>query len=168
MIVGVGQLWLTVQQLWFGWGPLIDAWIQIDDVHARRAARREIDDDVALAVEAARVAHIRVVVRGDVDVVVFRPADALQMNRHWRANRARDRRDADDVRLDRERGPREQLAVVAQPEPVEPAEIVGNRDRRVDASVAADRHLTNVLLVRRKALAAHTAPNERLPDQSQR
>src|SRR5262245_19896348 len=110
MIVGVSQLRLTIQQLWLGWRPLVDAGVEIDDVHARRTARREVDDDIALAVEAAGVAHVRVVIRGDVDVVVFRPSDALQMDRHWCANGARGRRDADDARLDRERSPGEQLA----------------------------------------------------------
>src|SRR4030095_10404096 len=137
VIVGVGQLRLAIQQLCFGWRPLIDAWRQMDDVHAWRAARREIDDDIALAVEAAHVAHIRVVIRGDVDVVVFGPADALQMNRYSRANRTRGRRDADDARLDRERGSRKELAVVAERQSVEPAEIVGNGHGRGGAVVAA-------------------------------
>ena len=142
--------------------------IQVDDVHARRAGRVEVDHDVALAVEAARVAHVGVVVGRDVDVVVLGPADALQMNRHRRADRPRRRRDADDAGFDDEEGARERLVAVTQREAVQAAEIVGDRDRRLDATVAADLHAAELLLLRLEPVAADAAADVRLPRELQR
>ena len=81
MVVGVGQLRQPVDLLAV-FRPLVDPRIEIDQMHAGRAGGREVDDDIALAVEAAGISHVGVVVGRHVDVVVVGPADALQMNRH--------------------------------------------------------------------------------------
>ena len=137
MIVGVGELRKTIELL-ASFRSLVNSRIEVDEVHARRTCGREVDDDVTAAVEAAGVAHVRVVVRGDVDVVVVRPADALQVNRHRRARRSRPGGHAHDARLDHEVGACQCLATGAERDGVETAEIVGDCQRRVELAVGPD------------------------------
>jgi hypothetical protein len=47
VVIGVGELRYAIQQLRLGRRPLIDAGMQIDDVHAWRTAGREVDHDIA-------------------------------------------------------------------------------------------------------------------------
>ena len=91
---------------------------------ARRAGRGEVDHDVALAVEPARVTHVGVVVGRHVDVVVFGPADALQMNRHRRAGWPDVGVMLDDAGFDGEVRARERFVAASQRQRVQPAEIV--------------------------------------------
>src|SRR5204862_2605474 len=95
MIVRIRQLWKPIELLRLARRTLVDSRIQVDQVEAGRTGRREVDGDIAAAVESARVSHVGVVVRGYVNVVVFGPADALQVNRHRRSGRTRSRRHAD-------------------------------------------------------------------------
>src|SRR5689334_889788 len=83
MIVGICQLRLSIQQLRFGRWSLIDSRKEIDDVLSRSARRGEMNHHIAMAVEAAYVAHVRVVIGRNIDVVVFSPPDTFQMNRDW-------------------------------------------------------------------------------------
>ena len=77
VVLRIRQLWLPVEQLRLTGRPLIDPWKQIDQVYTRCTGRGEMNDDVAMAVESANISHVSVIVGGDVDVVVFRPADAF-------------------------------------------------------------------------------------------
>ena len=56
MIVRVGELRQPIQLL-TSLGALVDPGTEIDQVNTR-SGRREIDDDLALAVEAAGIAHV--------------------------------------------------------------------------------------------------------------
>ena len=138
-------------------------------MHARLAGRREVDDHVALAVEAARVAHVGVVVGGDVDVVVLGPADALEANRHRRAGRPRRRRDADDAGFDDEvRRAASGSSSSRSASPVQPADIVRNRHRRRRASVASHRDLADdVVLAGRTRHRSRGLPTEVCPHDAQ-
>ena len=77
MVVGVSQLRKSIKLLRFVGRPLVDSGIKVDEVLARFARGREVDDHVALAVEAAGVAHVGIVIGRHVDVVVFGPADTV-------------------------------------------------------------------------------------------
>src|SRR5262245_36081877 len=57
MILAVGQLRQAVQLLVRLLRSLIDARIEVDEVRPGRSRGGEVDDDVALAVEAARIPH---------------------------------------------------------------------------------------------------------------
>src|SRR5438477_404100 len=82
-IVRVGELRQPIELL-AAFRPLVDAWIEIDEMHAGRARGGEMNDNVTAGIEAARISHVCVVVRRHVDVVVFGPADTLEMNRDGR------------------------------------------------------------------------------------
>src|SRR5438876_566256 len=114
MILRVRKLRLPVKQLRFRRRPLIDPWKQIDQMLARSARCREVDDDVAMAVEAANVTHVRVVVRGDINIVVLGPADTFEMNRNRCSYRPRSWSHADNTRLDHEMSERDGLVAIAQ------------------------------------------------------
>src|SRR5262245_2524516 len=101
MVVCVGELRQAIELL-APLGPLVDAGIQVDQVDARRAGGGEIDRDITPAVEAARVSHVRVVIRRDIDVVVLGPPDALQADGDWSPNWTGCRRYADDTGFDKE------------------------------------------------------------------
>src|SRR5438093_5801295 len=88
MIVRIGKLGLPVKQLWFGGRSLIDTRKQVDQMLAGSARSGEVNNDVAAAVEAAYVSHVRVIVGGDIDVVVFGPAHAFKMDRDGCSNRS--------------------------------------------------------------------------------
>src|SRR6266571_9360591 len=77
MVVGVSQLRQSIKLLRFVRGALVDSRIQVDEVLTRFAGGREVDDYVALAVEAAGVAHVGIIIGRHVDVVVFGPADTV-------------------------------------------------------------------------------------------
>src|SRR5437870_5674370 len=66
---------------------LVDRRIEIDEVPAGLAGCLHEYLDVALAVEAARIAAVAVVVDHRVDVRGFAPADALEMNPEGRVDR---------------------------------------------------------------------------------
>src|SRR5437762_14186467 len=70
MIVRVGELRQPIELL-AAFRPLVDAWIEIDEMHAGRARGGEMNDNVTAGIEAARISHVCVVVRRHVDVVVF-------------------------------------------------------------------------------------------------
>ena len=137
-------------------------------MHAGFARRREVDHNVALAVEAARVAHVGVVVGRDVDIVVLGPADALEVNRHRRAGRARRRRHADDACLDHEVHESERAVAVAQRDAVQSPDVVRDAHRHVEHPVAADGHSREDVLLRRKAIAANPIADRGLPHEIQR
>ena len=86
MVVSVGELWEAIKLL-PALGTLIDAGIEIDDVGTRCARCREMDDDIASRIEAARITHVGVVVSRDVDVVVLGPTHAFEVNRDRRSDR---------------------------------------------------------------------------------
>ena len=134
---------------------------------ARFASGREVDDDVALAVEATGVAHIRVVVGRCVDVVVFGPADALEVNRHRRAGRPRGWCHADDARFDGEERTREQVITPSQRDAVPAADVLGNRHGPLDPSVASGRDLRDHVVSRSKAGLGDAAPDRRFPHEPQ-
>src|SRR5437773_6547266 len=82
MIVGIGQLRNSVQELiLFRW-PLINTGKEIDQVLSWFPCCSEIDDDVTLCVEPAGISHVCVVICCDIDVVVLSPTDSLEMNRY--------------------------------------------------------------------------------------
>src|SRR5579862_4076284 len=83
MVVLVGELRKAIELL-VGLGPLVNGGVEVDEVDAGQPCRGEVDDHVALAIEAARVSHVGVVVGRDVDVVEIRPSDALQVDRYGR------------------------------------------------------------------------------------
>src|SRR5437879_98217 len=88
MILCIGKLRLPVKQLWFGGRSLIDTWKQVDQMLAGSARCGEVHNDVAMTVEAAYVSHVRVIVSGDIDVVVLGPADPFKVDRDVRSNRS--------------------------------------------------------------------------------
>ena len=61
--------------------------VSIDQMLARSAGGGEIDHDVAVAVETAGISHVCVVVRRNIYIVVFRPADAFEVDCDGRAHR---------------------------------------------------------------------------------
>src|SRR5215831_16053161 len=126
VVLRVRQLGLPIQQLRFSGRPLIDSWKQIDQVYTRCTGRGEMNDDVPVAVESANVSHVSVVVGGDVDVVVFRPADAFEVNGNRRSHRARGWSHVDNTGLDDEVGKRNRLVAVVQRQAVQAAKIVWN------------------------------------------
>ena len=67
---------------------MIDPGKQVNQMLARSARRGEVNNDVAMTVEAAYISHVRVIVRGDIDVVVLGPADAFKVDRDGRSNRS--------------------------------------------------------------------------------
>src|SRR5438128_2696517 len=71
MIVRVRQLRQQIKLLRLGRRSLIDPWKQIDQVQTWSSRSREVDHDVALAVEPTGVSHIGVVICGGENVVVF-------------------------------------------------------------------------------------------------
>src|SRR5260370_210188 len=157
MVVSVTQLRRSIQLLRFVWWSLVDSRIEIDQVLAGLARCREVDDHIALAVESACIAHIGVVVGSDVDVVVFGPANALEVNRHGRARRARLRRHAHDAGFDREkRAPLYAIAAL-QRYSVQATQILRNRYRQFNFSVAAHLDLRNHFLFRFESQTAHAA-----------
>src|SRR5438105_8996311 len=126
MIVAIRQLRQPIELLRLILRALVDARIEIDDVHAGRAGRGEIDHHIAARIEAARIAHVGIIVGGDVDVVVLGPADAFEMDRDARAGGSGRRRHADDARFDHEVGGRERLVPGADVDLVAAAEILGD------------------------------------------
>src|SRR5437667_4878492 len=88
MILGIGELRLPVKQLWFGGRSLIDTWKQVDQMLAGSARCGEVHNDVAMTVETAHVSHVRVIVRGHINVVVVGPADAFKVDRDGCSNRS--------------------------------------------------------------------------------
>src|SRR6266487_4434916 len=138
MILCIGKLRLPVKQLWFGGRSLIDTRKQVDQMLAGSARCGEVNNDVALTVEAAYVSHVRVIVRGDIDVVVVGPADAFKVDRDGCSNRSRSRGHADDTGLDHKASERDRLFAVAQRESVQSAEIFGNDNREFDPAIASN------------------------------
>src|SRR5262245_17903158 len=163
MILRVRKLWLPVKQLWLGGRALIDTWKQIDQMLTGRTRRREVNHNVALAVEAAHVSHVRVVVCGDVDVVVLGPADALQVDRDGSSERTRSRSHADDTGLDYEVSERDRLFAVAQGESVSSTEIFGNDNRKFDLAIASNLYFSDDLVSRLESVAADATACESLP-----
>src|SRR5215469_13397681 len=155
MVVRIRQLWLPVEQLRLTGRPLIDPWKQIDQVYTRCTGRGEMNDDVAMAVKSANISHVSVVVGGDVDVVVFRPADAFEVNGNRRSHRARRRSHADNAGLDDEVGKRNRLVAVVQRQAVQAAKIVWNHYGRFDAAVASDLDLAKARFPRLESVPAY-------------
>ena len=102
MIIGISQLRQSIKLLRFFRGAFVDSGIKVDQVLARFASCREVDDDVALAVKAAGIAHVGIVIGRHVDVVVLGPADTLEMNADMRSGRPGPRRHLDDAGFDDE------------------------------------------------------------------
>ena len=134
----------------------------------RLAGRCEVDDDIALAVEAARVPHIGVVVRRSVNVVVLGPADAFQVDADARARGSRLRRHLDNAGLDHEVRLRNRFVAALQRQRMQTAEVQRNRQRRFDASICSRFGFPDAGFLRREAVAAHTAAHVRFPHQLQR
>src|SRR5215831_17534743 len=134
-------------------------------MYTRCTGRGEMNDDVPMAVETANVSHVSVIVRGDVDVVVFRPADAFEVNGNRRSHRTRRWSHVDDAGLDDEMSMRNRLVAVVQREAMQAAKIVGDHHRRFDPAVAADLDLAKDRFPRLESVAAHAAADECLPHQ---
>ena len=113
MILCVRQLRLPVEQLGFGGRSLIDTRKQVDQVIAWSAGRGEMNNDVTVTVEPAGVTHVRIVVRGDVDVVVLGPADTFEVDRDRSTNGTRSRSHADDAGLDDKMSQSDRLISIA-------------------------------------------------------
>src|SRR5215471_20201916 len=165
VVLRIRQLWLPVEQLRLTGRPLIDSWKQINQVYTRCTGRGEMNDDVPMAVESANVSHVSVVVRGDVDVVVFRPADAFDVNGNRRSHRARRWSHAGNTGLDDEVGKCNRLVAVVQRQAVQAAKIVWSHYRRFDAAVASDHDLAKARFQRLESVAAYAAADECLPHQ---
>jgi hypothetical protein len=148
MVVRVSQLRQAIQLLRFVCGALIDSGIQVDQMLAGFAGCREVDDHVPLAVKSTGIAHVGVVVGRRVDVVIFGPADTLEVNRYGRARWSRLRCDADDAGFDDEEGTRCQAIAVPQRKSVQTTEVVWNRHRPFEPSVASYLNLREVLILR--------------------
>src|SRR5204862_6237522 len=89
MVVGIGELRYPIQQLsLFRWS-LVDAGEKIAQLFAGVTCSFEIDNHVALGIEAASVPHVRVIVGRSNNIVVFGPADTLQVNGRSRSRRSR-------------------------------------------------------------------------------
>src|SRR5436309_16003341 len=137
-------------------------------MRARLAGGGEVDNDIAVTVESAGVAHVGIVVRRDVDVVVFGPADALQVDRDRRPRGSRSRRNVDDAGLDDEVRPCDEVVASANGQSVQTAEVVRNRQRPIDSAVDVGCDFANLVFLRREAAVRHPAPDRGLPDQPHR
>src|SRR5437870_11444253 len=137
MVIGIGELRYPIQQLsLFRWS-LVDAGEKIDQMFAGFTCSLEIDNHVALGIEAASISHVRVIVGRSKNVVVFGPADALQVNGHWRSRRSRSRRHTDDTCFYGEVSPRHGSSPVAQFERMLPTRSSGpTRGNPAPASLA--------------------------------
>ena len=71
MVLSIGELGLAVEQLRLRGRSLIDPWVEVDDMNARRAGGEEVEHNVARGVETADVAHVAVVVCRDVEIVWY-------------------------------------------------------------------------------------------------
>ena len=129
----------------------------------------EVDRHIALAVEPARIPHVRVVIGRDVDVVVLGPSDAFQMNRHRRPHRAGRRRDADDAGFDRE-----VRALRASCRPTGRDTRAGRRDPResvsgtVEPAVRRRPSSSELVFLRREAVAADRGSRPACPTSARR
>src|SRR5580704_5589463 len=150
MIIGISQLRQPIKLLRFFRGALIDSGIKVDQVLARFASCCEMNDDVALAVKAAGIAHVSVVIGRDVDVVIFGPADALEANCHGRARWSELRRDADNAGFDNEERSRDESIAAPQDNFMQAAEVLWNRQGRFEFSVAFYLDLYDDILLRLK------------------
>src|SRR6184192_2556939 len=137
-------------------------------MRVRLAGGGEVDNDIAVTVESAGVAHVGIVVRRDVDVVVFGPADALQVDRDRRPRGSRSRRNVDDAGLDDEVRPCDEVVASANGQSVQTAEVVRNRQRPIDSAVDVGCDFANLVFLRREAAVRHPAPDRGLPDQPHR
>src|SRR5580700_6742031 len=130
-------------------------------------SRLEREGYIALRIEAAGISHVRVIVRRRIHVVVFGPADALQMNRNRSSNRPGSRLHAHDGRLNGVVGAPERLFSVAEFEAMLPAQVLRNRQRELDLSILSHFHFRDRLFLRRKSVAADSASDVRLPEEIQ-
>src|SRR5579883_1387388 len=163
VIVGIRELRDPIQKLRFLRRPLIDPRKKIDQVCTRRACRRESDDDVALAVEAAGITHVGVVVCSGIYVVVLRPADALEMNRDRCACRTGGRNHADDARLYREIRTRNGRFAVPQFDAVTSAQVLRNGYRKCDRAIGSNLYFPDLLFLWGESVAADPAAGVGLP-----
>src|SRR5439155_18355818 len=113
---------------------LVDAGEEIDQMFSGLACRFEIDHDVALRIEAASVPHVRVIVGRGKDIVVFGPADALQVNGHWRSRRSRSRRHTHDTCFYRQVTPPHGFPSVAKFERMLPTHNLRHYQRKLDSA----------------------------------
>src|SRR4051812_42308775 len=134
----------------------------------RSACRFELDNDVALRVEAAGIAHIGIVVSRGINVVVLGPADAFEMNADRCSSGPGGRRYADNARLNCEIRLRERFVAVAKLQSMTSAEIFGNCHGKLECSVGFDRHFLNQFVLRRESTSAHAIADIGLPYQIER
>ena len=163
MVVRICQLGHAVEELVYGGRALINAREQIDQMSAGLACRAERNDHVALRIEAAGISHISVIVGRGIKVVVLRPSDSMQVNRHRRSSGTRRRLHAHDAGLDSKISARKRFLFIAQFQAVLAAQIQRNRQREFDLSVASNFYLRDCPFLRRESIAAHAAPHIRLP-----
>src|SRR6185369_15857597 len=114
----------SIELLRLGRRSLINPRIQIDHVDAGPAGGREVDHNIALAVEPARITHVGVVVRDRVDIVVLGPTYALQMDADLSTGRSRGWRHLYDARFNGEMGTRDRFITTLQRQRVQTAKIV--------------------------------------------
>src|SRR6058998_1564751 len=163
MVIGIGELRYPIQQLsLFRWS-LVDAGEKIDQMFAGFTCSFEIDHHVALGIEAASISHVRVIVGRGKNIVVFGPADALQVNGHWRSRRSRSRRHTDDTGFYGEVSPRHGFSPVAEFERMLPTKIFRHNQRKFDSAILGNFDFANGGLLRRIPVATHAATDVALP-----
>src|SRR6516162_7591495 len=79
MVLLGGELWQAVID-WPRLFALVDRRVEINEVPAGLAGSLHEDFDIALAVEAARIAAVAIIVDHGVDIGGFAPAHAFEMN----------------------------------------------------------------------------------------
>src|SRR4029077_4455345 len=121
MIVRIRKLRLPIQQLRLGRRTLIDARKEIDQMFAGRSRGRKVNQDIAMTVEAADIAHVGVVVSRNIDIVVLRPANTFEMDRDGRPDWPRRRSHADDACFDDKVSQPYGLVAIPQSESVQSA-----------------------------------------------
>src|SRR5262249_44989824 len=163
MVIGVGELRYPIQQLRLLRWSLVDAGEEIDQMFTGFARSFEIDHHVALRIEAASVPHVRVIVGRGKDIVVFGPADALQVNGHWRSRRSSSRRHTHDTCFYREVNPPYGLPSVAKFERMLPTQIFRHNQRKFDSAIVGNFNFANGGLLRRVPVATHAATDVALP-----
>src|SRR4030095_5117684 len=128
----------------------------------------EVDNDIAMTVEAADVSHVRVVVCRDIDVVVLGPADSFKVDRDGRANRSRHRSHADNTRFNNEVNKSDCFLTIAQRESVQSTNILGDDQGKFDFAIASCTNFGDDLFPCLESVATHTAALESLPHQLER
>src|SRR5665213_722019 len=91
----------------------------------------------------------------------------MQVDCNRRSCRTIGRLHAHDAGLDCKENPRERLLIVTQFETMLPAQVQRNRQRKFDLSIASNFHFRDCLFLRRETVAAHAAPDVRLPEKIQ-